>query len=357
MSHHKTIAAWLFAVAALIVLMILLGGVTRLTHSGLSMVDWRPLTGWLPPLGEAEWEGVFSRYRAFPEYRKLNLGMTLADFKSIFWFEYAHRLLGRLIGVVFLVPFLVFAFKGWVARALAPRLMALFVLGGLQGVLGWYMVKSGLVERPDVSQYRLAAHLGFALIILGYTLWVAIGLIGAPSRPSSRPPSPGRPATNGEQAVSPQAHRAWGAWGLLGLTFVTALSGALVAGLDAGLAFNTFPLMDGALVPEGLLDRSPGYLNFFENVATVQFDHRVLAISVLAAVLVFWWRARRSALPPARRLATNLLAAVAVAQAASGISTLLLAVPVALAALHQAGAVALFCVAVWLVREFRPAAA
>ncbi len=343
MSREKAIAAWLFAVAALIVLMIILGGVTRLTHAGLSMVDWRPLTGWLPPLGEAEWEGVFARYRAYPEYRKFNLGMTLQEFKSIFWFEYAHRLLGRTIGVAFLAPFVVFAAKGWVGRKLAPTLIALFILGGLQGVLGWYMVKSGLVERPDVSQYRLAAHLVLALAILGSILWVAIGL----ARPKARP------GPNGEAAI---ALTKW-AWGLLGLIFVTALSGAFVAGLDAGLVFNTFPLMGGVLVPEGLLDLSPGYLNFFENVVTVQFDHRVLAISVLAAVGVFWWRARKSVLTPGQRLATNLLTAVALAQVVLGISTLLLAVPVPLAALHQAGAVALFCIAVWMVREFRTPAA
>ncbi len=336
--RRKIIAAWLFAVAAFVVGMIILGGLTRLTHSGLSMVDWRPVTGWLPPLTEAEWEGVFSRYRAYPEYQKLNPGMTLGEFKSIFRLEYVHRLWGRIIGVAFAAPLAVFLLKGWVGRDLAPKLVFLFILGGLQGVMGWYMVKSGLVSRPDVSQYRLAAHLFLALVILGYLLWLGLGLVRsrAPDEPAG--PSGREPARR--------------AWGLLGLVFVTAISGAFVAGLDAGLAYNTFPLMDGELVPQGLFELSPAYLNFFENITTVQFDHRVLAILALAGVLAFWGWARKTPLAPGQRLALNVMAIVALVQVGLGISTLVLAVPVPLAVLHQGGAVALFSAAVWLVREF-----
>ena len=336
--RRKVIAAWLFAVAAFVVGMIILGGLTRLTHSGLSMVDWRPVTGWLPPLTEAEWEGVFSRYRAYPEYQQLNLGMALGEFKSLFWLEYVHRLGGRIIGVVFVVPLAVFMLKGWVGRDLAPKLVFLFILGGLQGVMGWYMVKSGLISRPDVSQYRLAAHLFLALVILGYLLWLGLGLVRsrAPDEPAG--PSGRKPVRR--------------AWGLLGLVFVTAISGAFVAGLDAGLAYNTFPLMDGELVPPGLFELNPAYLNFFENITTVQFDHRVLAILALAGVLAFWAWARKTPLAPGQRLALNVMAIVALVQVGLGIATLVLAVPVPLAALHQGGAVALFSAAVWLVREF-----
>ncbi|NQU61286.1 MAG: COX15/CtaA family protein [Rhodospirillales bacterium] len=337
-NHNKALAAWLFAVAALIFAMIVLGGVTRLTQSGLSMVDWKPVTGWLPPMTDSDWQTAFERYKNFPEYEKRNLGMTVEGFKSIFWLEFLHRLLGRFIGVAFFVPLVVFWAKGWIGRKLAPKLVVLFVLGGLQGVLGWYMVKSGLVSRPDVSQYRLAAHFGLALLILGPMLWVALGLI--------RPVQP----TAGE-GVSKSLRQ--GAKALLGLVCLTALSGAFVAGLDAGFTYNTFPLMDGKLVPDGLLDLSPAYLNFFENIATVQFDHRILAIGTVLAVVFYWLRCRAQALTDRQRRAVNVLAMVACVQVALGISTLLLVVPVPLAAMHQAIAVIMFCVAVWMVYEFR----
>ena len=339
--HSKPLAVWLFAIAAMIFAMIVLGGVTRLTQSGLSMVEWHPVTGWLPPLEQAEWDKVFTDYRRSPEYKKINAGMSLDDFKSIFWYEYLHRLLGRLIGAVFFVPMVVFMIRGWIDRRLAPKLIVLFILGGLQGVLGWYMVKSGLVDRPDVSQYRLAAHLGLALVILAAMMWVALDLIS--------PEPPGEP----QGAVSQTGLRR-GVWGLLALISVTALSGAFVAGLDAGHSYNTFPLMAGRLVPEGAFDLNPVYLNFFENIATVQFDHRILAISVLVLVGGFWWRAGGAALTRGQRRATLALAAVAVVQFGLGISTLVLVVPIPLAALHQAGAVTLLGVAVWLAHEFRP---
>ncbi|MDA1089295.1 MAG: COX15/CtaA family protein [Proteobacteria bacterium] len=334
-THHKPIAAWLFIVSAMVFFMVVLGGVTRLTESGLSMVNWHPVTGWLPPMGQAEWDAVFSAYRKSPEYLKVNHGMSLADFKTIFWYEFLHRLLGRLIGVAFFIPMVVFWIKGWIDRRLAPKLIGLFVLGGLQGVLGWYMVKSGLVDRPDVSQYRLAAHLGLALVILAAMLWVALGLV--------------RPAP----AIAPDQGLKKAVWVVLSLITVTALSGAFVAGLDAGHIYNTFPLMDGGFVPDGMFDLSPVYLNFFENITTVQFDHRILAEATFVAIMVFWWRAGRAALTPAQALASKALALVAMVQVGLGIATLLLVVPVPLAALHQTGALVLLCIGVWLAHEFR----
>ncbi len=226
--HNKTIGIWLLSLCTMVFVMVVLGGVTRLTHSGLSMVNWKPVTGWLPPMGEAEWQAVFQSYRQFPEYKELNEAMTLSGFKGIFWLEFFHRLWGRLIGVVFLVPLLVFLFKGWVSRKLVPRLVVMFILGGLQGVLGWYMVKSGLIGRPDVSQYRLAAHLGAALIIYGYMFWVALALL------SPKPAATSAPAGMGAGAFAVL---------LVVWVFVTIISGGFVAGLDAGFAYNTFPLM------------------------------------------------------------------------------------------------------------------
>jgi len=339
--HSRPLVIWLYGVAAMLFAMIVLGGVTRLTQSGLSMVNWHPVTGWLPPLEQVEWDKIFADYRQSPEYKKVNAGMSLDDFKSIFWYEYLHRLLGRLIGVAFFVPMVVFMAKGWITRQLAPKIVGLFILGGLQGVLGWYMVKSGLVDRPDVSQYRLAAHLGLALLILAAMMWVAMDL--------QRPEPAGEPPTDASQAGLRR-----GAWGLLALIAVTAFSGAFVAGLDAGHIYNTFPLMDGALVPEGVFELTPVYLNFFENIATVQFDHRVLAIFTFIAVLVYGWRAARAALTPGQGRAVKALAAVAVVQVGLGILTLLLVVPIPLAALHQAGAIILLGIAVWLAHELRP---
>lgn len=340
--HNAIIAGWLYVTVGMVFAMVVLGGVTRLTHSGLSMVEWRPITGWLPPLNEAEWTAVFEKYKQSPEFRELNWDMTLGGFKGIFWLEFLHRLWGRLIGVVFFVPFVVFVVRGWVDRRLGLRLAGLFVLGGAQGVMGWYMVKSGLVDQPDVSQYRLAAHLILALVIMVALVWVARGLSGA-----------FRARWQARDAGHCAALRR-GAGGLVALVLVTAFSGALVAGLDAGLTYNTFPLMDGDWVPDGIFTMTPIYLNFFENITTVQFDHRVLAVTTFTAVGAFWLWARGQALPAPAAGAIHLMLAVVAVQAALGIATLLLVVPVPLAALHQAGAVVLLIVATWVWRELTP---
>jgi cytochrome c oxidase assembly protein subunit 15 len=332
--RERTIGLWLLVIAGMVFAMVVLGGVTRLTESGLSMVEWRPVTGWLPPLTRAAWEQAFAAYQEFPEYHKVNAGMTLAEFKGIYWFEYLHRLWGRLIGLAFALPFLVFIPKGWINWQLGWKLFGVFVLGGLQGVLGWYMVKSGLIDRPDVSQYRLVAHLGLALLIYGYLLWVALGLL-TPARTTG-------PANGFAQA----------AIGIACSVLLTALAGGFVAGLDAGFVYNTFPLMDGELIPSRLFAASPAWRAFFEDVTTVQFTHRVLAIATLLAVLLFRWSLRGRSLSRRGLLAANLLAVWVIVQFALGVATLLSMVSLPLATLHQASAVLLWSLALWCVFEF-----
>ena len=336
--RDKVLAVWLLALAGMVLVMVVLGGLTRLTHSGLSMVDWRPITGWLPPLTEEAWRAVFDAYRQFPEYQELNAGMSLAEFKGIFWLEYIHRLWGRLIGVAFALPFIVFLARGWIGWRLAPRLVVVFALGAAQGVLGWYMVQSGLVDRPDVSQYRLAAHFGLALVILGALVWQAMALLAPEPAPL-----PARPPRLGALAV-------------VGLVFLTALSGAFVAGTDAGFAYNTFPTMDGDWLPAELFALSPWWINLFEDIATVQFAHRVWALTTVIAVAVFWVMARCRGPTGRTRAALDVLGALAVAQPTLGVMTLVLYVPLSLAALHQAVAVLLLAAALWVAFEARPAA-
>jgi cytochrome c oxidase assembly protein subunit 15 len=334
--RRRILATWLLLVLVMVCAIVLIGGLTRLTHSGLSMVNWKPITGWLPPIGEAAWEEAFHDYRQFPEYKELNVGMTLAEFKAIFLMEFSHRLWGRLIGVAFVVPFAYFVIRGWLDRRLTVKFAVALVLGGAQGVLGWYMVKSGLVDQPDVSQYRLAAHLALALVISAYLLWLALEQLF----PGSADAAAGR-ALNTPARVA------------AGLVFAAAVSGAFVAGLDAGFAYNTFPLMEGSLIPEGLFDMDPLYLNVFENITTVQFDHRLMATAVLAAAIWCWWRARNAGLPRRTRRAVSLLMLLAILQVVLGISTLLLVVPVPMALTHQACAMALFAVSIWIVHETR----
>ena len=329
-SHNRRIAAWLFVCCLMVYAMVILGGATRLTGSGLSMVEWDPIFGIVPPLDEETWNETFALYQLSPEYRKINIGMDLSGFKSIYWYEYSHRLLGRTIGTVFLLPFLFFLIKGWVRRPLVPKLIAMFVLGGLQGVLGWYMVKSGLVDNPHVSQYRLTAHLGLAVLIYAYMLQVALGL------------------WSGSQRLTEVATGLRHATGLLGgLVFITILSGGFVAGLKAGFAYNTFPLMDGHWIPEVIFLQQPLWRNFFENIATVQFNHRVLATLVFFSVVALWLVAMRQSLPTSARNGLHGLLAVALLQVTLGISTLLLHVPVPLAVMHQGGALLLLTAVIY----------
>ena len=335
-SARRQVSAWLTLCCAMIFFMVVLGGVTRLTGSGLSMVEWDPVFGVLPPLNEQQWEAVFAKYRASPEYRIVNIGMDLQGFKSIYWFEFAHRLLGRSIGAAFLLPLLYFAARRMLSKALAARLGAAFVLGGLQGVLGWYMVKSGLVDQPHVSQYRLTAHLSLALLIYAYLLWLLFDLLfPAPTEPGA----------------APAVRRA--APAVLGLAVLTMVSGGFVAGLKAGFAYNSFPKMGDQWLPPAGWMLQPGWRNLFENIATVQFDHRLLAMLTLASILAFWAYALRRPIPRCARLGIHLLLLTGIIQVAMGIGTLLLHVPVALAAAHQAGALALLSVALFVVHRLR----
>ncbi|MFV1996564.1 MAG: COX15/CtaA family protein [Acidiferrobacterales bacterium] len=332
---NRAIAIWLLVVAALIFSMIILGGVTRLTRSGLSIVEWKPVAGIVPPLTQQQWQESFDKYKQFPEYRKINRKMDVEDYKSIFWFEYSHRLLGRTIGLAFLIPFLIFLAQGKIAKAHAPKFIIMFVLGGLQGLLGWYMVKSGLVNRPHVSQYRLTAHLIAAISIYGYILWVAWGFLL---------PRPSRISTSHRKIMQYSL-------ALTALILLMIVSGGFVAGTKAGLAYNTFPTMNGYWIPDGLYSQQPWWINWFENITTVQFNHRMIAWLLIASVPAFWFFAMRTITEPRTRLALHLLLAMLAIQVTLGITTLLFAVPVALAATHQAGALVLFTIILFINRR------
>lgn len=324
----RPVALWLACVLFLLAAMVLVGGLTRLTDSGLSITEWKPVTGALPPLSEAEWQSEFAKYQTIPEYHLVNRGMSLEAFKAIYWWEWGHRLLGRLIGVVFLVPLLVFLWRGMIAKALTARLWVIFALGGLQGALGWWMVSSGLVERIDVSQYRLAAHLGLAFVIAALVLWTLLDV------------------TRG--GVRWEAGRAMrGPLLFSGLVFFQILLGAFVAGTDAGLTYNTWPLMDGRIVPEGLFIQAPWVVNFFENVTMIQFQHRMGAYAVAIAAAVLIWRLWPRLSTREMRVALIHVGAVTVLQILIGIWTLLAVAPLSLSALHQAGAIALLGVSIW----------
>jgi cytochrome c oxidase assembly protein subunit 15 len=323
----RPVVVWLLGCCGMIFVMVVLGGITRLTLSGLSITEWHPVSGILPPLSHAAWAVEFDKYKAIPQYRELNAGMSLADFKTIFLWEYAHRLWGRLIGIAYAVPFGWFLVRRRVPGGLILPLSGILALGCGQGALGWYMVESGLADRVDVSQYRLVAHLALALLIYAVSLWTALGLLSPPGG-----------------APGPGWRRAGEA--LIALVGLTICAGGFTAGLHAGLTYNTFPLMDGVVVPPGYGQLHPFIRNWFENIAAVQFDHRLLATLTFASVLVLWVAGRHAALPPSARVALHALLAAAVLQFSLGVATLLLVVPVALAAAHQAGAVLLLTAAI-----------
>ncbi len=326
--NSRLIIIWLTICCVLIFSMIVLGGVTRLTHSGLSMVDWDPIMGVIPPLTAGEWQEVFARYQDFPEYQIVNKGMSLGEFKRIFYFEYAHRVLGRSIGIVFLLPFLFFLMTGRLDRRLTARLLLLFLLGGAQGLLGWYMVKSGLIDVPRVSAYRLTAHLMLAVFILGYMLWLVFDL-----------------ARRAQPVHIPSGIRRH-AWVVLIAVVVMIASGGFVAGTRAGFAFNTYPKMHDRWIPEGMWALQPIWANIFENIATVQFIHRCMAVLVALFIAGIWVMALRAG-EGIKKSATLLLLALIV-QMALGISTLVYSVPLAMAAAHQGGALVVFAIALFI---------
>ena len=328
-SEHRAVRGWLLSIAALIALMVLVGGATRLTESGLSIVEWKPVTGALPPLGEAQWRQAFEGYKTIPQYRELNAGMDLGQFKTIFWWEWSHRLLGRVIGVAYLLPFLWFLWRGALGADLKRRLWLIFGLGALQGAVGWWMVASGLTQRVEVSQYRLATHLVLALLIYASIVWTLRRLAQTP------PP-----------AVTPRLRIT--ALVLLGLTFVQLYLGALVAGLRAGLVYNTWPDIDGGLVPAAarLFFETPWWRNLFDNTLTVQFEHRITAYTLFALAVLHAVDAIRSRAGLAAIRGALWLAAAVTLQATLGVLTLLHHVPIDLALTHQAVAIAVLTLAV-----------
>lgn len=332
----NAVAWWLLTCAGMVFFMVVLGGLTRLTDSGLSMMEWRPLSV-LPPMADDEWLIWFERYKTIPQFHNVNPDMTLTGFKGIFWLEYLHRLWGRLIGVVFFFPFAYFLWRGRIDRGLALKLGGVFLLGGLQGFMGWYMVASGFTQDLAVSQYRLAAHLAFALVLYGALLWIAFDQMAARSHARF----PGVPGLRRR------------IWQVVGFACFVMISGAFVAGLDAGMIYNTFPLMGGQVLPPDFLEIDPAWRNFFENMATVQFTHRWLAITLLIVVVGVWYRGRLIEMPARAALALGLVPLAALFQVGLGITTLLLVVPVSVAAAHQAGALVLLTALLWTAHELR----
>lgn len=330
---RRAVGFWLLSVAAVILAMITVGGLTRITGSGLSITEWDPLLGAIPPLGDAAWAEAFAKYRHIPQYIHQNAGMSLAAFKGIYWWEWTHRLLGRLLGVLFFVPFVWFAWVGAVTRSEWPRMVVLFALGGLQGFVGWWMVESGLETRDSVSQYRLAIHLGVALILLVAILWTALEYL--------------RLSFKSERHASlPKL-----AFGFAVLVYLQMLLGALVAGLHAGLIYNTWPSMDGRVFPEGAFFSSPWWINFFENPGLAQFDHRIGAY-IIAVAAIFIGNGARRMTGWARFSGMRVLNITAI-QLILGITTLVLQAPEYLAAIHQLVAALLLCAAAWHVFELR----
>jgi heme a synthase len=331
----QAVGVWLWCVAALVFAMVLVGGATRLTESGLSIVEWKPVTGAVPPLGEAEWQAEFTKYKTIPQYERLNRGMSLDEFKTIYWWEWGHRLLGRIIGAAFLLPFLWFLWKRSFDRPTSFALAGIFALGAVQGAVGWWMVASGLTERVSVSQYRLAFHLALACMIYVALVWTADR---APTPYSSPFVGEGREGAVARRMV-PRRLR-WSAGALLVLAIVQIYLGALVAGLRAGLIFNTWPLIDGAFIPRtvDLFFAHPLWRNFFENTLTVQFDHRMVAYGLCALALIHAVDAGLYGRDKQLATGAGFVAVAVLGQAGIGIMTLIRSVPIELALLHQAGA-------------------
>jgi cytochrome c oxidase assembly protein subunit 15 len=337
-SNPRAVALWLLAVAALIWIMVAIGGATRLTGSGLSIMEWAPLAGMLPPLSEAEWRRLYDLYRTIPQYQLVNAGFGMEGFKQIFWLEWLHRFWGRLIGLAYLGGFLFLWWRGAIPRGLMPRLLVLFALGGLQGAIGWFMVASGFqADRTAVSPYRLVLHLGMAFVLFGLILWTALGLLRPV--PAALPPA--------AVPVRRAAHLA------LGLAVLAMLAGGFVAGIRAGFSFNTFPLMDGRWIPAGYLDLAPFWRNLTENIPAVQFNHRLLASGALLAALAAAGLALRLLPRGFARHAVLVMAGAVVAQYALGIATLLWVVPVSLGTLHQTLAVGVLAAGLVAVHALR----
>ena len=333
-NRHRAIATWLLICCGLVFAMVVLGGVTRLTGSGLSMAEWRPIMGALPPLSDAEWQRVFEIYKQTPEFQKVNSYMDVHDFKGIFWLEYLHRLLGRLLGFVFLLPLAYFVSRSYITLRQLPWYLMILALGGVQAVIGKIMVASGQVDAPQVSHYRLTAHLSAAFLVYALMFWRAQSLL---------------------HGISPGPPHPWYRWtvALTAFIAITIISGGFVAGLDAGLIYNTFPKMGDYWIPPGLFALDPVWRNFFDNLTTVQFDHRLLALTTFTLIAIYWFRARGAELPRRARSGTNAMLVTAILQVLLGISTVVLAVPTLPAVSHQATAMLLLTSSLYLLHGLK----
>jgi len=333
-SPNRAVATWLLICCAMVFAMVVLGGVTRLTGSGLSMAEWRPIMGTLPPLNDAEWQRVFEIYKQTPEFIKVNSNMDVVGFKGIFWLEYIHRVLGRLLGFAFSIPLLYFVVRKYISLRSLPWYLLMLALGGAQGLIGKVMVASGQVDAPHVSQYRLVAHLAAAFLVYAMMLWRSLSLL---------------------QTGESTTHHPWytRTYALTALIGVTVLSGGFVAGLKAGTIYNTFPMMGAYWLPPGLTALDPFWRNLFDNMTTVQFNHRLLAIATFVLIIIYWLKARKASLPIRAAKASNALLHTGILQIALGISTLVFSVPTMLAVTHQAVALLLLTVAVYLAHSLR----
>jgi len=332
--QHKAIIIWLLTGCALIFIMVAIGGLTRLTHSGLSMVEWN-LFGSNPPSSQADWEILFDKYKQYPEYQLVNFNFSLEEFKTIFYWEYGHRMFGRLIGLVFIIPFFWFLIRKKINKSLLPKLVILLCMGAFQGLLGWYMVKSGLKANPDVSHYRLAMHLTTAFLTFGYTFWVALGLIYPKSERASN-----HVLKRGFQFLFP-------------VVVLQIIWGAYIAGLNAGKVYNAWPKMGEKWIADGVTAMQPWYLNFVEGLAGVQFIHRYLAYLVVGLILFLFWKAKKMQLSSSQKWGVNSLVIAVSVQFVLGVVTLLYAVPVSLGLLHQLGAFVLLGSVIYSLHRFR----
>lgn len=334
--NYRKVGWWLMIVALMVFLMIIVGGATRLTQSGLSIVEWKPISGTIPPMSAEAWQEEFQAYQAYPEFQQLNQGMTLGEFKKIFWWEYSHRLLGRLVGLMFALPLLFFIARRMIPPEMKLRMFFLLALGAGQGLLGWYMVQSGLIDRPSVSHYRLAAHLSLAVFLLGALLWTAWQFLQA------------------RQFDAPE-DRVFGPFikGFLTLVAIQLVFGALLAGLDGGLVYNDWPLMNGTFFPDGMWTLSPVTANLFDNTATVQLIHRTIAYVIFALAFVPLYKARKLHRPACMVRLAAVLALIVILQLILGILALMMVVPVALGVLHQAFGILLFVTALYFLFSTR----
>lgn len=337
--NNKPVVLWLLTGSLIIFLIVIIGGITRLTNSGLSMVDWEPIMGFIPPINELEWAEVFEKYKLYPEYQMVNFHFTLEEFKSIFFWEYLHRLLGRILGLVFIVPFIIFLIQKRLSKKTILNSLVVFFMGGTQGFLGWWMVKSGLVDNPDVSHYRLAMHLIMAFLTFSYTFWVALNLI----------------YENEEKFNNQAKQRELNKWiySIVIVTIIQIVYGAFVAGLNAGFILNTFPKMGDNWIDDSVFALSPLWLNFIEGLGGVQFIHRYLAYLVVGLVVFFVLKCRNFSLTPRQKTAKNSMLLMVIIQFLLGVFTLLMSVPVWLGVIHQLGAFLLLTTIVYSLHAFK----